>query len=574
MDSSDDENPAPPRKAVGVVGRGINELLKSALLVAANPLGAEDEEPEVLEAPGAAAGGGSGHIPRMRERVSTKKKDQEEFALKEMAMAAEEKKVAEMSFDPATLVLPCDRMEERAKYIPMRLTYEERKNLRLANASVNVSDYTSAVDLPFKNKAKRHHMQLQHTVAFLSGLIVATSYPNGQAVLSERNFVPHEEMLQNILEIARRYKITNPEKMRSEYGKLVYLMQDAASPEIKQLIGVDVHKTILTVYDLLQSCDGLEVLRDPLIATATNEILPGSPEKKSRHTIQSEIKRKEQAANSIVRKFASRKLSEETIRHCLYSIGDNNSFLNSNVKPIRDCIAALKHYFSPTRIEEGFSLSIDVGADGARLTHSHELQYNYVLQSLTLWAAIVEDMFRLWYLAEQDLLSESQPYELRNTGQGLQRVQASPRVYRAMHELLARTKMSLGTWIGSSVIHLGDNNVPNTLVFIDKYTQVSRILGPLLKTLENLEEACANDEGLKRYMLAYGGIEHAKKTILHDFFTHAFDGSGGENSFDAGSCIDGRLTSAWNWCSQLTTKPYYPLFRLTGFLSFDGQFDA
>jgi hypothetical protein len=26
-------------------------------------------------------------------------------------------------------------------------------------------------------------------------------------------------------------------------------------------------------------------------------------------------------------------------------------------------------------------------------------------------------MFRLWYLAELDLLSEGQPYELRNTGQ-------------------------------------------------------------------------------------------------------------------------------------------------------------
>lgn len=104
--------------------------------------------------------------------------------------------------------------------------------------------------------------------------------------------------------------------------------------------------------------------------------------------------------------------------------------------------------------------------------------------------------------------------------------------------------------------------------------------------------------GVSRYLQAYGGLEKAKKDILCDFFTHAFDGSGGDNFFDAGallvlfthyslrfnefthptkcntgSCIDGRLTSAWNWCSQLSRKPYYPLFRLTGFLSFDGEFE-
>ena len=70
-----------------------------------------------------------------------------------------------------------------------------------------------------------------------------------------------------------------------------------------------------------------------------------------------------------------------------------------------------------------------------------------------------------------------------------------------------RTQKSLGGWVGSSVIHLGDSNVPNTLVFIDKYTQVSRILGPLLQTLLNLSAACEESEGLKRYMEAYGGIE-------------------------------------------------------------------
>jgi hypothetical protein len=33
----------------------------------------------------------------------------------------------------------------------------------------------------------------------------------------------------------------------------------------------------------------------------------------------------------------------------------------------------------------------------------------------------------------------------------------------------------------------------------------------------------------------------------------------------------GRLTSAWNWCQKLDTKPFYPVFRMAGFASFDGK---
>lgn len=40
----------------------------------------------------------------------------------------------------------------------------------------------------------------------------------------------------------------------------------------------------------------------------------------------------------------------------------------------------------------------------------------------------------------------------------------------------------------------------------------------------------------------------------------------------AGSCIDGRLTSLWNWASQIEKKPYYNLFKLGGFTGFDGDF--
>ena len=548
--------------------RGINELLKKALEDAANP-GIGDEEPEVLEDPNV------NHRASEMKRSGFSDKDSQPDAKqrrseRNKAIEEEERKQAEMSFDIDAL-LPSQSMLERAKYIPLRLTYEERKTLRLVNASINVSDYTTAVDVVFKNKSRRGYLQLQQIVAFLTGIIAATNYEKGQEVLANRNFAEYEEDVQNMLEIARRYKITNPEKMRSEYGKLVYLMQDAVSETTKPLLGISIHKPIRTVYDLLKSTNSLAVLEDPAIATATEEILPNKD--KSRATIQLEIKRKERAAEQIVRKYTSPRLSGDSIRACLYSISDNNSFLNSNKLPVTDCIALLQQYFHPSVVEPGYSLSIEEGVSGARLSHSHELQYNYVLQSLALWEAILEDTFRLWYLAEQDLLSETQPYELKNTGQGLQRVQQSPRVFKAMHEILSHTQHRLGGWVGSSVIHLGDHNVPNTLTFIDKYTQVARILGPIVITISNLETACRESEGLNRYLLAYGGIEKAKKDILHDFFTHAFDGSGGDNFFDAGSCIDGRLTSAWNWCSQLAAKPYYPLFKLTGFLSFDGQFD-
>ena len=69
----------------------------------------------------------------------------------------------------------------------------------------------------------------------------------------------------------------------------------------------------------------------------------------------------------------------------------------------------------------------------------------------------------------------------------------------------------------------------------------------------------------------YGSLDNLNLEILGDFFRHAFDGSGADNFFDAGSCIDGRLTSAWNWCSTLEKKRYFHIFLLTGFVGFDGE---
>jgi Protein of unknown function (DUF2009) len=46
---------------------------------------------------------------------------------------------------------------------------------------------------------------------------------------------------------------------------------------------------------------------------------------------------------------------------CLYSVCDNDSFLNSNRVPIDKMIRYLQKYFNPDTVEPGYSLAISAG---------------------------------------------------------------------------------------------------------------------------------------------------------------------------------------------------------------------
>ncbi|KAJ1982662.1 hypothetical protein H4R35_000185 [Dimargaris xerosporica] len=535
---------------------------------------------------------------------------------------------------------------ERAKYIPMRLTLTERKYLRLLEAALNVSEYTDRVDiLSYGSKSRRIVAQIKDICAILSGLLLASDYRAGQRLFEDRNFAQNGEFFQTIFEIGRRHKVMNPEKMRQGYGKLMYLLQDSMLPEVQDLLQFSCVKPITTVHSYLADHDALPLLMDPLVALATKEIIA---EGKPLAAVQAESKQKHRAVEMLCRKYANASLESEQIRQCLYSIGDNHNYLRMNRDPCDQMLEYLTTYFSPTDIgAPELSLTIAMGKEGARLTHDHKTQFQYVKQTLSLWREIAHEMFMLWSLADADLLASRNPYRLRDTGQGLNRVQACPRVSRAVHTILHRAQQATGYWIGSSVVHLGDHNVPNALMFIDKYNQVASILNPVVACLAYLDtlptalgvqegapdskmslDSGASTEGIPRlsasnnsstgsffstlssnisstfsslasfpdalatkrlplhqqphyrqqakglyqYIQAtYGDVITCKRVILADFFRHGFDGSGADNFFDAGSCIDGRLTSAWNWCSQIDKKPYYPVFLLSGFVGFNGE---
>ncbi|CAK0883839.1 unnamed protein product, partial [Prorocentrum cordatum] len=396
---------------------------------------------------------------------------------------------------------------ERAKFVPMRLTYDERKYLRLIDATMHVSHYTDHMDNATSVKIsapRKLALQMKQLCAILSGMQVAHSYEQGQQLMQSREFSGKAAFFQTGLEIGRRYKILNPERMRDSYGKLMYFLQDSRKTDVRELIEFDSVVRVRTVYDVLsKTARGLEMLEDSQLRTATMEIMP---EGKSRMQIQREIKAKEAAIKSLSKTYCSvarrrkhhgfhgysigllrsnyadsdseddakngEELTEDLVEQCIYSLGDHSTYLRFNREPCDRLITFLKEFFDP--VDPGppqYSLAIEEGVDGARLSHPHTRQYTFVLQSMTLWREVLDNMFQLWHLAEEDLLDEEHCYQLTDTGQGLQRVQKSPRSVVAMQKILAKVQRKVGGWIGSSTVHLGDHNVPNALMFIDKYIQ-------------------------------------------------------------------------------------------------------
>jgi hypothetical protein len=261
---------------------------------------------------------------------------------------------------------------------------------------------------------------------------------------------------------------------------------------------------------------------------------------------------KQAAITALKRKYTNinshTTLTEEDIQRVIDSVGDNEAYRRFNVQPVDDALRLLTTHFNPKASEGQFSLDLRGSGratkmfssaisslygggfssryfgGGACLSHDHATQYTFVLQSLTLWREIMNWMPKLWCLADADMITES--YRLVDTGQGYQRLQSCPRVGGEMRKILNTVQNKCGPWVGLSVVHLGDRDVPNALVFIDKYTQVPRILKPITQCVDALP-SLLNDAAFHRYVTAeWESINGLRLQILSDFFKHGYDGSG------------------------------------------------
>lgn len=445
----------------------------------------------------------------------------------------------------------------------LRLSDHERENLQLLIAALRVSEYTDDVDdiRYSSNRDERICRSMRELFDTTLGLCIASGNVahevRDEIAKSRRSVHLTPDILENLFEIFRRHKRLNPFSNRSEFGKLTMLLQDIQKRSIQNKLHISqsLIVPVRTVGMELQNCGAEQLLADP----DTISYLSACGAEKS-------------AILERLLKRCKDEKSRPVVERCLRSIDDVHQFIEGNIEPLRWMRKIVSEEFLHLDAFSKYNLSITAGREGAKLSHNHTRQCHYVMESLWLWENVQRNIFEFWQAFEEDMITECKgEYQFVNTGQGFHRMCKAPRSYSHMSRCVSETERQMNGWVGIKVIHVGDRDVPNALVFIDKYTVIPRIVQPIKHTILALEKifspnATEEHPGLRNFLCAkYGSYDSLRMMILSDFFKHGFDGSGD----DGGNCIDGRLTSAWNWCHQLEKKPYYDAFVLTGFAGFD-----
>ena len=168
----------------------------------------------------------------------------------------------------------------RASHIPLRLTTSEREILTTVQGALDVSEYTENVDVSqndfyARTRYDKHVTildQIDELLATLLGLNATSGDKKSNAMLlcDKRE---NADFFRNCLEVGRRYKIMNPDKMRTTYGKLLFVLMDSVSPKVRKRLEMDLKKPIETVASAVVAASLGRLLNDPLLETAATEIV-------------------------------------------------------------------------------------------------------------------------------------------------------------------------------------------------------------------------------------------------------------------------------------------------------------
>jgi hypothetical protein len=83
------------------------------------------------------------------------------------------------------------------------------------------------------------------------------------------------ELFASLFEVGRRYKVMNPDKMRGTHGKLMFMLQDAQTHEVREQLGFACVRTILTVEMELELLGASALLDDDELPDAVAPVQVG-----------------------------------------------------------------------------------------------------------------------------------------------------------------------------------------------------------------------------------------------------------------------------------------------------------
>lgn len=310
---------------------------------------------------------------------------------------------------------------ERVRWLPLRLTDEERTLLALLQGALHHSEYTDKVDVfSHSDKVQRQLHGMKDYMQTQCGLQLANSFKAGQRLVQTKLRV-NQDFFARAFEVGRRYKVMNPQKMRSDYGKMMYLLMDSQRPEVAETLQINLVKPIQTVGQLLQAKHGEGILASEDLDDATRDLSDDIHDRSQLLLLQQQ---KREAIGRILDKYSTKDLSRDEIIRVLDSISDANNFLANNEQPVTRMLELLKTNFdikgSKGNVKGGdFSLAIGRGnnfrsggnffhggqkkftvhsmggsnSGGAKLTHSHSTQFTFTSQTFMLWQQVSKHMY-------------------------------------------------------------------------------------------------------------------------------------------------------------------------------------